>query len=508
MARVTPDARWRFYWVVFAGGAVLMALEILSSRILAPRFGNSVYVWGSIISVFLAALSLGYWWGGRLADRDPTMAGLGRMVAWAAAAQAALLVAGPWLADVLGEWTGGAPWGTLLAATLLFAPPSLLLATLSPYAVRLAAHDLEHLGHTAGHLYALSTAGSLVGTLGATFGLIPHLSLPAGLGTILAVTAATALLALAGSWRGERTAVAASVVLLGLAAVGPPAPRPESGEVHRRMTPYQTLRVLDRGGVRYLESDRVRHGAVNLADGSLALTYPRLLPLAWLLQPEIDRVLVLGMGGGNLVTYLRRAFPEVSVDLVEIDPAVPEVARRYMGFEDRPGVRVHVADGRRFLETSDRRWDLILADTYIGLSVPFHMATREFLESAAAHLAPGGVLAVNLAAGLDEPFPRAVYRTVHATFPTVYTVPVPGLANTMLFATTSPELSQEELVRRAERLDDRAPFDPTLADLVANRHTAEPDLAGVPVLSDRYAPVDRLIHLGDREFLTVPDAEE
>jgi hypothetical protein len=126
------SARLRFYWVVAVSGAVLMALEILSSRVLAPHFGNSVYVWGSIISVFLAALSLGYLWGGRLADRDPRMASLGRLVALAGVFEAVLLLFGGRLAALLGAWTGNSPAGTLVAATVLFGPASLLLATVSP----------------------------------------------------------------------------------------------------------------------------------------------------------------------------------------------------------------------------------------------------------------------------------------------------------------------------------------------------------------------------------------
>src|SRR3954447_16526253 len=106
------SARLRFYWVVAVSGAVLMALEILSSRVLAPHFGNSVYVWGSIISVFLAALSLGYLWGGRLADRDPSMAALGRLIVLAAVFQAVLLLAGSRLTTWLGAITGGTPAGT------------------------------------------------------------------------------------------------------------------------------------------------------------------------------------------------------------------------------------------------------------------------------------------------------------------------------------------------------------------------------------------------------------
>src|SRR5579863_2828130 len=170
-------SRLRFFWVVGACGGVLMALEILSSRILAPYFGNSVYVWGSIISVFLAALSLGYLWGGRLADRQPSLAALARLLALAAACEAALLLAGSRLAGALGDWTGATPGGTLIAAAALFGPASVLLATVSPYAVRLAARDLGRLGDTAGRLYALSTFGSLGGTLIATFLLIPFFEL-------------------------------------------------------------------------------------------------------------------------------------------------------------------------------------------------------------------------------------------------------------------------------------------------------------------------------------------
>ena len=496
--------RLRFYWVVFAGGAVLMALEILSSRLLAPRFGNSVYVWGSIISVFLAALSLGYWWGGRLADREPSLGGLGRMIVWAAVAQAALVVAGPRVADHLGEWTGAAPWGTLVAATLLFAPPSLLLATISPYAVRLAARDLSRLGHTAGRLYALSTLGSLAGTLGATFVLIPYLSLPAALSLVLATTSVTALAALARDLRRERLATAVAGLLLVAAAAGPPdLGGGEPGLVHERMTPYQTLRVVDRDGVRRLESDRVLHGAVRLDDGELALHYPRLFPLAWVIEPRIDSALVLGMGGGNSTAYLRRAFPGLGVDLVDVDPAVPEVAERYMGFVPGDGVAVHVADGRRYIETAERTWDLVVADTYIGLSVPFHMTTREFLAAVDARLTPGGVVVVNLAADLRQPFPRAIARTLASRFETLYAFPVPGLANTVLLATHRQRLGDDELVERAAALDRRFPFDPPLAELARRRLDLDLDPPPygdeVPVLSDRFAPVDRLIHLGERE---------
>ncbi|MGB5752835.1 MAG: fused MFS/spermidine synthase, partial [Thermoanaerobaculia bacterium] len=186
----------RFYVVVSVTGAVIMALEILSSRILAPEFGNSVFVWGSIISVFLAALSVGYYLGGRLADRNPDIAALARLISLAALFQAGLIVFGGQVTSAIGAWTHGSAAGTLIATTVLFGPPSILLATVSPFVVRLAARDLSEVGNTAGRLYAVSTAGSLVGTLICTFVLIPHLEVHQILSLLLLATALAAILGL------------------------------------------------------------------------------------------------------------------------------------------------------------------------------------------------------------------------------------------------------------------------------------------------------------------------
>lgn len=494
--------RLRLGWVVIAGGGILMALEILASRVLAPHFGSSVYVWGSIISVFLAALSLGYVWGGRLADREPTLAGLGRRVAWAALAQGVLLLLARPATAWLGNLTDGSAWGTLLTATLLFGPPSVLLGVISPYAVRLAAGDLARLGGTAGGLYALSTAGSLIGTLGCTFALVPFLTLDRGLALLLALTAITALAALAGRLRREPLAALATLATLALAtqaALAPPGlPR---GLIYERMTAYQTLRVREAGGVRYLESDRVQHSAMRLSDGKPALAYARAAAAALLLQPDIDSMLVLGMGAGHAGIYLQRLRPGLQLDFVDIDPAVPAVAERFFGFTPSPDRRVHVADGRRFLADTDRRWDYIYSDTYIGLSVPFHLTTREFLTLVRSRLEPGGVFGLNLAGSLGRPFPRAIYRTVLEVFPHARAFAVPASGNLLVLATDGPgaAASPEELMARAERLDLEYDFEMPLATLAIRLLRGGVDFSTTPVLSDRYAPVDRLLHLGSEE---------
>ncbi len=498
-------SRFRFYWVVGVCGAVLMALEILSSRVLAPHFGNSVYVWGSIISVFLAALSVGYLWGGRLADRHPSIAALGRLIALAASFQASLLWVGPPLAAWLGDVTGATPAGTLVATTVLFGPASILLATVSPYAVRLAIHDLGTVGNTAGRLYALSTLGSLAGTLGCTFGLIPFLELRQIIGLLALLTATTALFALAGAFRIEAAASALAALLV-IACV--PALfsriRLKGDIIYERVTPYQTLVIHERGQERVLESDRIRQAAVRLTDGEPALPYIRWSAMAFVLNPRIERMLVLGLGGGTVAGYLQRRVPALRVDAVDIDPVIPEVARKYLLFAPRPDDRVFVADARSFLRGSDERWDLIFCDTYIGLSVPFHLTTVQFLDEAKRHLTPDGVFMLNLAAGLSDPFSQAMYNTVRDRFRSVYLFRVRGkanVANVVVLATDQPAVLPPQLADRARRLDARFRFNPTLVEILDSRFRDDFVSRDTLLLTDEYAPVDRLIRLGQKSSL-------
>ncbi|HEV3074234.1 MAG TPA: fused MFS/spermidine synthase [Thermoanaerobaculia bacterium] len=514
--------RLRFYWVVGACGGVLMALEILSSRILAPYFGNSVYVWGSIISVFLGALSLGYLWGGRLADRHPSLAALARLLALASACQEALLLAGSRSAAALAGWTGASPAGTLLAAAALFGPASVLLATVSPYAVRLAARDLGRLGDTAGRLYALSTLGSLGGTLVATFLLIPFFELRHVLALLTAATAATALAAAAGGDAGARPpepsgspgspgpvpvavrakALAPALLALLVLAAALAAFRPDAGLgaelLYQRTTPYQTLVVKERAGVRYLESDRVQQAAVQLADGEPAMRYPRFAAASLLLNPRPRRLLALGMGGGSVGSYLQRRLPELGVDYVDIDPAVPEIAQRFLLLRTGPSTTITVADGRRFLAgAAGRAWDVVYCDTYIGRSVPFHLTTIEFLDEVKRHLAAGGSFGLNLAAGLADPFSRAMYRTVVERFNAVYLFKVGGASNVLVLASDAPVLLRPQLLARARELDRMLPgFDPSFTSMARSRMAVGLEAVDVPLLRDDFAPVDRLIHLG------------
>jgi spermidine synthase len=487
--------RLRFLAVVVLPAAVLMALEIVSSRLLAPAFGNSVYVWGSIIGVFLAAMSGGYVLGGAYADRRPELPALARLLLAAALFQWATAIFGRQAVAALGAATGGRPAGTLLAATLLFAPATLLLATVSPFGVRLAGIDRSSLGNVSGGLFALSTAGSLLGTLLATFVLIPMLGLDAILALLVAVTALSA--AFAGGRSGTALAAIAVAVTVTFSTMPHPGARPVLVE---RATPYQLLVVREQAGVRTLVSNGVPQAAIQIATGMPTMRYFYSAETLRLFAAEPRELLLLGLGSGGVGRLLTDRTAGLAATYVEIDPAVVEIAAAHFGFRERPGMAVALADGRRFVGASARTWDWIYCDTYIGQAVPFHLATREFFLELRERLAPGGAVGLNLAGSIQHPFSRAIYRTLRQVFEQVEIFAVQGSGNFLLIARMGPPVGSAELQARAAALDSRATDaegGPRFAALAGQRLAVDLELSDVPVLEDGYAPVDALLNLAD-----------
>lgn len=498
MTAILPTAR-ALYAIVALGGGVLMALEILSLRVLSPAFGSSVYVWGSVISVFLGAMSLGYVWGGRAADRTPELPRLGGFLLLSALCQAALLFGGLPLVQTIADRLAGRTWGPLVATTVLFGPATLLLAMVSPFVVRIAATDLARLGGLAGRLYAVSTIGSMAGALAATFLLVPFLGLGAILGLLMAGTIGCALLTTGRELRERPLHVAAALALLVLLAAGVAERSAERDLRTRRMTRYQTLEVRDEGEERILRSNGQVQSAVVRATGETALAYPRVAVAAMLFAENddaIEDVLVIGLGAGSVARHWWTERPATRFEHVEIDPVVVELAREEFGFAPAGASPIHVEDGRAFLRRGERRWDLIYADTYLGLSIPFHLTTREFFRLVRQRLDDGGVFATNLAADPRHPFVAAVVATIGDVFPQVYAFRIPDAGGTLVVATEQADrLRRGDLEARARRLDDRYGYEPGFGEIVEHLLPPEAARPDVEPLTDDFAPVDRLLHL-------------
>jgi spermidine synthase len=470
---------------VFGAGIGALATEITASRLLAPYFGSSTIVWANLIGIVLAALALGYWLGGRIADRRPFPSLLGSIVLAAAVCVAAIpFVAKPFLdltVEGLDSASAGAVIGSFLAVLMLCAPPVVLLGMVSPFAIRLAVSSIETAGTVAGRLYALSTAGSLLGTF------LPALVLIPAVGTQRTFVAIAALLAASSCFLlGARYLVVAAA-LAALVAVPPGAVKPEAGLLHEETSYYQYIQVVERSDGRRLLSlnEGVAVHSVWRPDSVLTGgVWDAFLAIPPLLDRPLERVAILGNAAGTTARALGVYYPEASIDGVELDPAVSRVGRRYFAMDENPRLTVHDADARPFLRSTDAEYDLIVVDAYHQPYVPFYLATREFFRLVREHLAPGGIVALNVAAvPEDRRLVRAVGTTLAAELPQVLEWPALRF-NTIVLGLTEP-LAATEVQRRLER----GPADlASLRELLA-RNARPVEAAGRAWTDDR-APVE------------------
>jgi spermidine synthase len=408
--------------VVFTGGAGTLAAEIAASRLLAPYFGSSTIVWANIIGLILLYLSVGYWIGGRVADRRPDSRLLGGIMIAAAATIAVLpFVSRPFL-DVALRGFDAVSVGTVVTSffttLLIFAVPITLLGTVSPFAIRLAITDLASAGSTAGRLYALSTIGSILGTFSAAIVAIPLL------GTQRTMIGTAALLAFAGALlRGRRWQVA-TAALAAMLLVPAGTIKATDGLLYEAESAYQYVQVVERS-----DGSRVLQLNEGVAVHSIWRRDTVLTGGVWdtflLFPPLLDRpprrVLILGNAGGTVSRAFGALYPDARVDGVELDPVVSEAARRYMGLDDNPRLEVITADARPYLALTDRTYDLIIGDAYRQPYIPFYLTTQEFFELAHEHLRPGGIVALNVAAVPgDDALAQEVSGTLRAVFPAVW----------------------------------------------------------------------------------------
>jgi spermidine synthase len=480
---------------VFASGVASMAMEIVAGRMVTPAFGGSIFTWGSIIGVFLAALSVGYALGGRYARAHASRESLVALLAFSALA-VALIAAGGDSAIGLFEGIGvPARYAPILPVTVLFGPPTFLLGLISPFAAELSA--VESTGEASGRVYAVGTVGSIVGAFGATFVLIPTFEVATS-GLLLA-----ALLVLGAVSMAERTpesaaaiGVALLVVLSGSVVVYG-APRGDDVLVDTQ-TAYADLRVTEEDGVRTMYIGGVPQSATYV-DGreGYVFDYAAYAHLPLLLQNDTERALFIGGGGFTIPQRYVEEYPNVTVDVAEIDPEVVRVAKEQFGLEEGPRMNVHVEDGRNYLERTNHTYDVIVLDAFRTDSVPFHLTTREFMRRVADALDEDGVLVANVItarSGSNAAFGRAMVKTMNETFPRTYQFPTsntPALQNIELLATKSEErYTREEFRTLAANRNVGVDLSGTARFM---RPAREVRTGEVPLLVDGDAPVDSLL---------------
>jgi spermidine synthase len=421
--------------LVFVVGGASLGVEIAAARLLAPYFGASTIVWANTIGIVLVALSAGYWFGGKVADRNPDPARLGALVLLAAALIAVVpFAARPFLSfsvdafDSLSIATFG---GSLFGVLILVAVPVALLGAVAPWAARLAVgDDAQGAGEAVGRLYAISTAGSLVGTMTSALVAIPLLGAQR---TFIAFALALGLVAILVLGRRALPVTAA----LALALAIPPGSIKE-GEDERVLyegeTVQQYVRIVEReDGSRAMELNEGQ-AVHSLWKPGTYLTddyWDGMVVLPTIGHVEPRKIAILGNAGGTVARAFGHYFPRTAVDAVEIDGELTSLGRKYLGL-DNPRMEAFTEDARPWLKSADGGYDAILVDAYRQPYIPFYLTTAEFFDLAAERLAPGGVVIVNVGhpEGSDA-LEQVLGATMASAFPRVLRDPIADV-NTLL----------------------------------------------------------------------------
>ncbi len=484
--------------LVFVGGLTSLGVEFAAARLLAPFFGQSLFVWGILIGLILVYLTVGYYVGGRVADRWPDARLLYRITTAAALCLGVI----PWIAQPIlsfsqqgfAQLSLGIVIGSLLSVIILFALPVILLGIVSPFAIRLRIHDIETAGNAAGAVYALSTLGSILGTFIPVFWLIPSFGTRP---TVYILAIGLAIISAVGLWAygGGRWALAVPLVILALALIQHGGIRAAAygTRVFEAESAYNYIQVVQDG----TRTDLVLnegHAVHSIYDPTTLYTHG-----PWdyfLLAPLFGsgaaprRVAIIGLAGGTVARQYTSIDGPIPIDGVEIDPRIVDVGRRYFHMTE-PNLHVIVADGRYWLETTSGRYDVIAVDAYRQPYIPFYLTTREFFASARDHLAPDGVLAINAGrTATDYRLVDALSGTLTAVYPSVFIVDVHAYTNSVIFATTTP--TTVDAFRARALANQNLTLDPIVQEALATGHIRQARPNGI-VFTDDLAPVERVI---------------
>ncbi|MBT6254304.1 fused MFS/spermidine synthase [Candidatus Uhrbacteria bacterium] len=432
--------------IAFVAGMSIMAMEIGASRLIAPFFGTSLFVWTNVIGVVMIALSIGYYIGGKLADKKPEL----KMLLWLLCIAGLMFAFVPFAAAPLAIVIKLAIFETASASTMimlgsflliliLFAMPLLLLGMVSPYVIKLYADDEAHLGEQAGSIFALSTVGSILGTFLPTLWLIPTVGTR---WTILIFALILIVVSGVGLYRDKRYILLVIVfAIFGSFSMLEPV---SARSIYRGESVYQYIEVIEDDDDRRMLLFNEGLGVQSVFDPEdifLGMYYDYYLPLPELFEDEVN-VGIIGLAGGSLSRAFTSIYGDrVAIDGVEIDKKVIEVAREYFEL-DQPSLTVFNEDGRLFVERKQSAYDLLIIDAYTQqLYIPFTMTTQEFWRDAELALKDGGVVALNMnATSLEAPLLSAISNTVSSVFSHTYVVPLTHNAswNYIVLASNGP----------------------------------------------------------------------
>ncbi len=491
-APLSPGLRRFLYGTAATTGAAILIVEILGAKMLSPYVGTSHFVWTAQIAVTLLSLAVGYWFGGWLVDRSQNLRRLYTCILLAAVY---LCFTVPFTAKVAFACLQfPLAVGSLLASLFLFFVPLTLLATVGPFVIRVLTSVVAGVGGTVGRLSAVSTLGSVLGTVLIGYVLIPFLP-----NSVTMFITAGVLMALSAVyfvvWREKGDSMNGPVVLVALGVfagwagirIDAKSPSDSMTEVARRNSNFGLMQVFETGGGgrRYYLNDYLTQNTYDPeAKQSISLFTYGLHGLAGVYTPQIKEVLCIGMGVG--IVPMQFAREGAQVDVVEINDAIADVAKAHFHLEPDK-LNLTVGDGRQFVNAATKQYDAVILDAFLGDSSPSHLMTQEAFTAMRRVLRPDGVLVIN-SFGDFEPgqdfFTASLDKTLRSVFGTVH-IHASGNGNVFFVATPAKELKQH-------RTMDFAAMHPTVRqqarDALEGIRTTNPK-SGI-VLTDDFNPVE------------------
>jgi len=478
-------------------------VEFTTSRMLQTVYGTSNIVWANVIGLVLLFLTLGYFIGGRLADRRPDPLYFYGLVSAAGFSSVFFLLLTSVLlrsaASALAAVSVGAVVSSLVGVIFALAVPVTLLGCITPFAIRLAVRNVAEAGRVSGLVYALSTWGSLLGTY------LPVLvTIPLAGSRLTAIIFGGCLLlnGLLGLWLtkvgGGGMATLGSLLFLAPAMLvwtrGGVKSYP--GQVYESESPYNYVQVVREQDCNYLllnegqayHSYYCQGGRVpRISVWSIMMAAPYFAPGPVI----IERLGVVGLAAGTIAKQFTQVFGPIPIDGIELDPVITQVGRDYFSLNE-PNVNVIIGDGRYALSRSTASYTIITIDAYKVPYIPWHLTTKEFFGEVKAHLDERqGVAAINVGrVPGDRSLVRSITATLQEVFPTVHAVDVPGSLNTILVATVQPTTRENLLMNMAALQPEEHPL--LLAAVETAAENLVPAVASGPIFTDERASVEAM----------------
>ena len=480
---------------VFACGAIVMIFELVGSRVLGPYFGTSLFVWTSLIGIILGSLSIGYYWGGKIADRKASFSRLSLIIFLAAILMIITTLSKDSILYFFSKYFVPDS-GLILVSLILFSPISILLGMVSPYAVKLKLNNLDTSGSTIGNLSAISTLGSIIGTFLSGFYLIPKF----GTNKLLIILSALLILVsiLVFSKRLLKIKLSALVIsifiLISIGSFNYAFGKDNFLDVD---TAYNRIWIYDRidkdtnKPVKTMGINNENHSSMFLDSDELVNEYTKYYHLAKHFNPDFEKALIFGGAGYSFPKDFLLKYPLATIDVVEIDPKVTDLAKKYFNLKENPRLSIYHEDGRVFLNETQEKYDVIFGDAFSSrYSIPYQLTTKEVVQKKFDILNNDGVVVLNIISTIDGEkgkFLRAEYATYKSVFPQVYLFPVTVKNNGFYI---------QNIILVALKSEEKPAFmseDLQLNEYLKHLWTREIKM-DVPVLTDDYAPVDYYIY--------------